>query len=1647
MNRIIINLSRLFAIIISIFGLLVSCQEEIEIPEESMVIAQHFKQVTFEAVSGDGTGSTRTIRNEDGSLSWLPNDEINVFCGQDFSGRFISNNTEIADRTTFTGHFNADIPETSTLDYWAVYPYQSTNSSDGNSVTLTVPSIQVSSPGTFGAGMYPSVAKSNNTSLAFYNVCGSIKFTLSRSDIDMITLVSNGGEPLAGSVRVTFGTDGKPVAQALEGVSEVTLRPSSGNCFEQGKFYYMTVLPVTMSRGFTMTFHTIDGEEGTLESSNAVTIRRSASSKRDNLDTYVTNWHDVESSQDFSETGVYLGILAFNQALYTCPVGLLTSESLSTYKSFIDGLQMKNGTILYYAVDNGLSNMQQGESPKSLSNASLVTFTDGLDQGSLMMNPDYETEDKYLSAVSSRIHSGNVFGMPLSAFSIGIRGSDVQNTDKFRNNLVSLSSSEENAYEISELSELNARFEDVAKNVVLIDYCYDLSLTIPGLPDGAKVRFTFDNVYNASDSNQYIEGTFNLRSRTLSNVTYVGLTSRSGSSLSGIENDIFVSFGFRKVRRIDGKEISLDYVKQWQSSGTNWQINSEFDRSCVDLSAAISRNSAIVYLVLDCSSSLGDQFSTMKQYANSFIQKLFDDSYIETRVKSIRISSDNATLEKGKTMKLSAVTYPVTASDRTVKWSSSNTSVATVNDDGVVTGVSTGTTSIYATSNDGGYRGSCYLTVFDLPEQSQEQPSFSQSGLYIGVLAFNQGLYRYPICRLTADNVEMICSFIDNYPIKNGSLVYYSVDQAISYIQQPNYPADLSNAALISFSDCLDQGSLMKQAFSSNDEYLATIKQRIMSATVNSLPLAAYSIGIRGNDVSDISSYKANLEKLASSESNAYEITNINSLQAKLNDIADVVSIENEYSFSCNLTVTIPGPGNGTRIRLTFDDVSNASDSNLYIEGTFNLSNRSLTNVTYHGFSAHPGTTISGVVDGIFVTYSFNNLQKSGNTELSTHYLKEWTSDPGQSNWQINSEFDNINDVITDVSQTISKKSTVLYLVLDYSNSLGYQSSTMRWAAKEFVRNLQKESNDPFAVSSVALGRTALTLAPGKTTTLKAFVFPSTATNQSVQWFSSNSSVATVSSSGEITAIDVGNCTITAKTLDGGYTASCSVMVKDIHFEYVDLGLSVKWATFNIGASSPEEYGDYFAWGEVEPRMLYDKEYKWYDDGLGFTKYCCSRNYGVVDNKKVLEPEDDAAHVLWGAPWRMPTYSELQELRKNCSWTWTSYNGINGYEITRSGYTDSIFLPTAGQFTTSESSGYSTGIGPVLVGDLGDYWTSTLDSEYSSAASCLEFNSSRMRFDERGIRKTGFSIRPITVPVTSISIIESSTELELDRNMSYQLGVTILPSNATDKSISWSSSNTSVATVDQNGIITAKNVGKTIITALCGSVNSTRTVTVIDPVVSRFVDLGLSVKWASFNIGATKPEEYGDYFAWGEVEPKYENGDAQSSNPSWKPGQTGYNWKSYKYYLSGYDTDDIRLSKYTIWGDNKKVLEPEDDAAHVLWGAPWRMPTYSELQELENDENCSWVWIERNGVHGYKVTSKKLGYINNSIFVPAAGCRTDKSISSYTDYYYATHYWTSSRDIGATCFAINLSFTSGVKLSNYNYSQRCYGFLIRPVCE
>ena len=196
--------------------------------------------------------------------------------------------------------------------------------------------------------------------------------------------------------------------------------------------------------------------------------------------------------------------------------------------------------------------------------------------------------------------------------------------------------------------------------------------------------------------------------------------------------------------------------------------------------------------------------------------------------------------------------------------------------------------------------------------------------------------------------------------------------------------------------------------------------------------------------------------------------------------------------------------------------------------------------------------------------------------------------------------------------------------------------------------------------------------------------------------------------------------------------------------EYVDLGLSVLWATCNVGASKPEEYGNYYAWGEVLTKSIYrPTNYKWnITNDTSKIKYNTISDYGYlgfVDNKTNLDPEDDVAHLVWGDNWRIPTHEEFQELIDSCTWTWSDVNGIKGYLITSNikGVTNnSIFLPTAGDsFDNNSKLHYD-----------GKYWTSSLlySWRHYNSPYCLGFTPDTVYFpDYFSFDYLGFSVRPV----------------------------------------------------------------------------------------------------------------------------------------------------------------------------------------------------------------------------------------------------------------------------------------------------------------
>lgn len=229
--------------------------------------------------------------------------------------------------------------------------------------------------------------------------------------------------------------------------------------------------------------------------------------------------------------------------------------------------------------------------------------------------------------------------------------------------------------------------------------------------------------------------------------------------------------------------------------------------------------------------------------------------------------------------------------------------------------------------------------------------------------------------------------------------------------------------------------------------------------------------------------------------------------------------------------------------------------------------------------------------------------------------------------------------------------------------------------------------------------------------------------------------------------------------------------------EYVDMGLSVKWATCNVGAEYPDDFGDYYAWGEISPYYESQDPLVWKEGAeKGYDNYTFNYSYDEkskvrlyygtpeilhveyhkykVDGKTQLDPENDAAHMNWGGAWRMPTDNEFKELIDSCTCTFSEMNGVSGYTFKSKITGNSIFFPGAGYYNGTKFVPFEKNEGGGRKSYGGVYWSSSLSTGYSHRASCLEMVRNRWNHVEERmvetyitrnimLRQVGTPIRPV----------------------------------------------------------------------------------------------------------------------------------------------------------------------------------------------------------------------------------------------------------------------------------------------------------------
>ena len=656
---------------------------------------------------------------------------------------------------------------------------------------------------------------------------------------------------------------------------------------------------------------------------------------------------------------------------------------------------------------------------------------------------------------------------------------------------------------------------------------------------------------------------------------------------------------------------------------------------------------------------------------------------------------------------------------------------------------------------------------------------------------------------------------------------------------------------------------------------------------------------------------------------------------------------------------------------------------------------------------------------------------------------------------------------------------------------------------------------------------------------LTAKVLPEDATDKTVTWSSSNEDVVMISSSGKAKAESPGEATITAKAggksdfitikVEGGsepVSTGTSVTVGSEHISAVSVVLKGK---ANLGptvsldltlgfqyrkdaeqlAPVTKVYATGYDWDYnysvvltgLEPGTVYSFRSFVTQDGkdtygetMSFTTKDLASMFGTLDASGVtaysvilngkldltdVQYEDIDYGFYWGtSESALNTYAKggaitenaysaaLTNLSSVTQYWYKSYLKLDEqifYGDIKTGTT--LWNPVTGVtldkteyvfHTIGETLTLDPTVSPSDASDKSVSWKSSDESvatvDQNGKVTAMANGTATITVTTDDQSKTATCEITVAQWVTGITLDKSALVLAEGKSETVSVA-SITPENANDKLVSWSSDNTSVATVDQNGQVTAVSKGRATITAAAkdGSGVSASCLLYVNPIDA--VDMGFSkiVYWATSNLSGSglcaKPEDYGDYYAWGETEPYYAEGHSQD-NPcsSWRsranPVITGYNWSSYKWCNGSYDT----LTKYntsSIYGstvDNKTVLEANDDVAHVKLGSGWRMPTDAEWTELRN--NCTWTWTTNyngTGVAGRIVTSNKNGA---SIFLPAAGSRYDTYLLNVGSY---GNYWSSSLNAGSPSYACYESFGSGDV--GRGIGDRYLGLSVRPVSE
>ena len=569
--------------------------------------------------------------------------------------------------------------------------------------------------------------------------------------------------------------------------------------------------------------------------------------------------------------------------------------------------------------------------------------------------------------------------------------------------------------------------------------------------------------------------------------------------------------------------------------------------------------------------------------------------------------------------------------------------------------------------------------------------------------------------------------------------------------------------------------------------------------------------------------------------------------------------------------------------------------------------------------------------------------------------------------------------------------------------------------------------------ASISLSKSTLELTVGDQASLDATVSPDNATNKKIRWSSSKESVATVTPDGIVEAVSAGTAFITATSEDSGVNAKCEITVKE-------KAISVTGIALNKTSLSLSVEEEFTLEATITPDNATNMEITWASDNEAVVTVSSA---GVVKALRVGTASITATTVDQGKS-------------ASCAVTVAEIMGAVTGEATHISCRNAKISGKANTpptTSTNLSFGvlYATSSG-VLLGsatqleakDFDADFNYTIDSGVLEPETTYYYRSYIIQNDEveygetKSFKTLAVSSMIQTLDAGDVYHKEATLNAMLDltdckyNNIEY--GFEITPEGGQAKTLTASNLAGKAFSYLDNSLVMKTGYSYVAYVRLDDILykGEPKTFTTPAPPTPTLVDLGLSVKWASFNLGASKPTEYGGYYQWAGTE------DVSDTSIWLFWDNCPYHTGSDRYLgWTKYNTDS---SIGTV--DNKTVLESMDDAASVALGGKWRIPTDEELTELRNTDNCSWTWTTIDGVNGYKIQSKKSGYTDNWIFLPAAGARNDYGLFAVGS---GGCCWSSSINTDNESEAYSISF--GFFNVYGGPTERYSAISIRPVSE